>query len=203
MTTKRQWSPLWLCYGKKQSPVFAVVYKCKLHHRLTLKSHRLQCEVCAVQIFSVGALIYCPVKRFYESIASQDAGSDASSPQRMQAGETVGAAVTLEPLNQLKRRQQMTEWAWLSERSYCSLMSEFPVSQYAISWLMANGCFYTTCAHLFRWTGKKTGLFHVQQLLDAQHHSFPAGLPELLLFVTEGQTEPQVQLGAGVKTRGE
>lgn len=32
----------------------------------------------AVQIFSVVALIYCPVKRFYVSVASQNAGCDAS-----------------------------------------------------------------------------------------------------------------------------
>lgn len=97
---------------------------------------------------------------------------------------------------------------WLSEhdlsgRSDCSLMIEVPVSHGIIERLMANGYIYTTCAHLFRWAGKKTRLFHVQQLLDAQHHSFSAGLSKLFLLVTEGQTEPQVQLGASDKTRGQ
>lgn len=70
-------------------------------------------------------------------------------------------------------------------------MSGFQVSQW-------DG--WTTRSHLVRRAGKETRLLHVQQLLDAQHHSFSAGLSELLLFVTEGQTEPQVQLGAGDKT---
>lgn len=49
--------------------------------------------------------------------------------------------------------------------------------------------------HLFWRAGEETRLLHVQQLLDAQHHSFSAGLSELLLFVTQGQAEPQVQFG--------
>ena len=51
------------------------------------------------------------------------------------------------------------------------------------------------CSHLFWRAGEETRLLHVQQLLDAQHHSLSAGLPELLLFVTQSQAEPQVQFG--------
>lgn len=90
-----------------------------------------------MQIFSVRSLIYCPVKRFYVSVASQDAGSDASSPWRMQTGETLGAAVTLEPLNQLKTGRQMTEWAWV-EWEELLLANEW-VSSSPLYYLMANG----------------------------------------------------------------
>lgn len=51
------------------------------------------------------------------------------------------------------------------------------------------------CSHLLWRAGEESRLLHVKQLLDAQHHSFSAGLSELLLFVTQGQVEPQVQFG--------
>lgn len=50
--------------------------------------------------------------------------------------------------------------------------------------------------HLFWRSGEEPRLLHVQQLLDAQHNSFPAGLSKALLFVTQGQAEAQVQVGA-------
>lgn len=55
-------------------------------------------------------------------------------------------------------------------------------------------------AHLFWRSGEEPRLLHVQQLLDAQHHSFSAGLSEALLFVTQGQAEAQVQVGATERT---
>lgn len=54
---------------------------------------------------------------------------------------------------------------------------------------------FQLCSHLVRRAGEETRLLHVEQLLDAQHHSLPAGLSELLLLVTQSQAEPQVQLG--------
>lgn len=56
-------------------------------------------------------------------------------------------------------------------------------------------------AHLFWRTGQEARLLHVQQLLDTQHDSFSAGLSKLLLFVTQGQAEAQVQVGALERTK--
>lgn len=57
------------------------------------------------------------------------------------------------------------------------------------------------CAHLFWSAGQEARLLHVQQLLDRQHDSLSAGLSELLLFVTQGQAEAQVQVGASGRTK--
>lgn len=58
-------------------------------------------------------------------------------------------------------------------------------------------------SHLFWRTGQEARLLHVQQLLDAQHDSFSAGLSKVLLFVTQGQAEAQVQLGASERTKAQ
>lgn len=58
-----------------------------------------------------------------------------------------------------------------------------------------KGSVLLLCAHLFWRTGEETRLLHVEQLLDAQHYSFSAGLSEVLLFVTQGQTKPKVKFG--------
>lgn len=50
--------------------------------------------------------------------------------------------------------------------------------------------------NLFRRPELEAEFLHVQQLLDAQHDSVSAVSSELLLFVTQGQAEPQVQFGA-------